>query len=554
MRNYLYLTKVLFINTFRFLYTNKSKKYKSILFILFILISLLPFTFGIGKFISKAYDLLIGINQEGIILGFSLSIISTAIFFFGIFYIISTFYLSKDIEYLLPLPFKPSEILCAKFTIALFYEYISQFIFLTPILIAFGLKSNSGLLYYIYSIIAFLALPIIPLIIASILDMIIMQFTNITKNKDLFRIISGIISIFLAIGLNLSIQNYGTIKLDQNQLLNLLNQGNNSLLAFSSKLFPSIKLIVYSLVNNSQLTGILYLLAFLLINIFCIVIFIVIGNLLYFKGALGASETYSKGVQDITKLNKSIKHNLTFISYTSKEFKILFRTPVYFMNCVLMNFLWPIFIILPFIFQPDTKKDLDKYLTLIQTQDFYGVVITIILIFGIFITSANGITATSISREGQNYYIDKYIPMSYKLQIFSKILSGALTGFIGTLFLLLIIIFLFKIPLFLVFIGLFVSILGILFSASIGIFIDLISPKLVWDSEQKAVKQNFNILYNLVIGILFSFVTAYSMIMLKPDLWSTIIILILSYGILNFVLYRILITKGIKLYSCIESQ
>ena len=155
---------------------------------------------GFGKFLSEAYDGLHAIGQEAVILGFGLSVVSIVIFFFGIFYAMGIFYFSMDVENLLPLPFKPWHIMGAKFTVVLIYEYLTEIIFFAPTLISYGIKSSGGILYYIYGVIIFLLLPIVPLVIASVINMIIMRFTNIAKNKDRFRLLGGIIAMCFGVG------------------------------------------------------------------------------------------------------------------------------------------------------------------------------------------------------------------------------------------------------------------------------------------------------------------------------------------------------------------
>jgi ABC-2 type transport system permease protein len=194
MNNYLSLTKVLLKNGSNSFSSDGKKNFKSIFLILLVIGAFIPMLSGISAFISETYNVLLKIKQEGVILGFGLSAVSLAIFFFGIFYIINVFYFSKDIENLLPLPFRPYEILLAKLTVTIIYEYLTEIIFLLPILITYGVKSSASFGYYIYCLLIFLILPIVPLIISSILDMIVLRFTNIAKNKDRLRIISGISS------------------------------------------------------------------------------------------------------------------------------------------------------------------------------------------------------------------------------------------------------------------------------------------------------------------------------------------------------------------------
>ena len=94
------------------------------------------------------------------------------------------FYFSKDIEYLLPLPLKPYEIVIAKFNTILVTEYITVFAFLLVPFIIYGIVTSASLLFYLYGALVLLVFPILPALISSIIVMLVMSITGIIKNKD----------------------------------------------------------------------------------------------------------------------------------------------------------------------------------------------------------------------------------------------------------------------------------------------------------------------------------------------------------------------------------
>ena len=63
--------------------------------------------------------------------------------------------------------------------------------FLVLPLIAYGIASKAGLVYYIYAFVALLITPILPMILASIICMFLMRFTSLSKHKDAFRMLCG---------------------------------------------------------------------------------------------------------------------------------------------------------------------------------------------------------------------------------------------------------------------------------------------------------------------------------------------------------------------------
>jgi ABC-2 type transport system permease protein len=97
-----------------------------------------------------------------------------------------------------------------------------------------------------------------------------------------------------------------------------------------------------------------------------------------------------------------------------------------------------------------------------------------------------------------------------------------------------------------------VSLPGIAFSCLAGILIDLNFPKLVWDNEQKAVKQNFNVVINMLASTLMAGITIFISIALKFTLPMTILLIVILFGLLDLLLYNILSTVGVRLFEKIE--
>jgi ABC-2 type transport system permease protein len=532
---------------------NGKLSIKGIVLSVIIFAAFLPMMYGIGALTMAGYDVFSEIQQESVILGMGFSISSLTIFFFGIFYVMSIFYFTKDIESLLSLPLKPSEILAAKFTVTLLYEYLTEFVFLAPILTGFGIAGNAGIMYYLYSIFLFLALPILPLIYASILSMLVMGFTNLGKNKDRFRIVGGITAIFLAVGLNTYITKISSSSMNAQELQQLLAQGNNSYVGMISGIFFSNRFAVMALLYNTELKGIVNLAVFVLICLLFVMLFLSFGESIYFKGVVGISEASAKRKKySARELGKFSKQKSALRAYTGKELKLLFRTPVYFLNCVIINFLLPVFMILPFIMQPDEMREFQGLSTYIASGAGSAVALAVAFGSSVFITSTNAIAASAISREGTNIFVCKYLPISYKTQIMAKVLSGVSMGVVGAFSMLLAVIIFVAVPAYLILMAIAVCIPGIFFSALGGILIDLGFPKLVWDNEQKAVKQNFNVVLNMLLSAVVAGIPVFIIIVLHFTLWMTFLILISVFVILDLLLYNILSTAGVRLFEKIE--
>ena len=199
------------------------------------------------------------------------------------------------------------------------------------------------------------------------------------------------------------------------------------------------------------------------------------------------------------------------------------------------------------------KKQYKQAAVFAKDPKFTGLIVGIALAISLFLSSTNAITSTSISREGKNLFIIKYIPVSYADQLTAKLLSGIIMSTVAIIMPLLIGEILIKPPVYLPIIILIFSIPAIVFISIIGILIDLNFPKLNWDNEVKAVKQNFNVFITLLIGMVLAGAIAYPVIKFEEYAFIVTIVISLVLVIIDFILYRFTMKKGADILNSIES-
>lgn len=127
----------------------------------------------------------------------------------------------------------------------------------------------------------------------------------------------------------------------------------------------------------------------------------------------------------------------------------------------------------------------------------------------------------------------------------AKILPGFILGYVSVLIMVLLAVFMFKMPIWLGLLILLVGWLPVLFTCLTGLLIDVYNPKLDWDSEQKAVKQNVNVLYNMLAGIIPGVLTII-LVTFLPSLPTILIVLTALYGLLCYIIAKLLFTQGVK--------
>lgn len=511
----------------------KTNRWISIGFTLILVVALLPTVASFFMLTSDGIELLLPLNQEGVILGLLLNAVPLLIFFFALFLVPAIYYFSKDIETLLALPLRPYEILGSKLFVSLIYEYLTISFFFVPVIAAYMYIMQPAVGFYLFSILLFLTLPLVPLIFASVIMMVIMWLVPFAKNRDFFNMISGFLA--LGVGLWVNMQVGGLESITEGQLVAFLVEGNNSLLQTFKFIFPNIPFALNALLQGSVVDALIYL----AITFVIVLGFLSLGQLLYFRGIIGINETASsRKILSEANLSKSTKSQKAIVSYTIKELKLLFKTPIYLLNCVSINFLLPI-LFLPLFTMSSGAEEMQDILAMIDFNSPTTITVAIGLGIAVGLTmgSINMISATAISREGQFFYFMKMIPMSYRDQLNAKAASGIILSLSGILFTIIFAGSYLKLPFYLIFILLFFAIIATLFINYISLLVDVLRPKLVWESEQAAVKQNMNFLFTMIPSMGLSFLIGYVVINYpsSPFLFGTISLVVLVVATLTLV-------------------
>ena len=489
------LTKVFFKNSFQNMETaggSKNKTNSKSMMILYAIVFL--YLAGIVGFFS--YNLvqgLIEIQQEEIFLGLILLAIGVFVLIQTIFSAISLLYYSKDNEYILPLPIKPSQIVMAKTNVLLITEYfIVAIIGLIPLII-YGILTTANIFYYITMIITLLTFPVVPVLISSLLVLIVMSFAKFTKNRNRFQIIATII--LLVVICVISFQT-SDMEGSQEELIQMATKANG-LVEMIRNTFPTLGMAIEALANNS----ILNLIALVLVTAILYLIYIAVGQKLFLKGAVGSLSSGKRTKKAINEKTAFKKSSLAK-TYIGKEFKTLIRNPIFFMQCVMPAILFPILVIV-FTFagmQTDQNTSITDIAQMItnKTSIYLGMAILMFIqFFAMFIY----ISATAISRDGQNAVFMKYIPVPLIKQIDYKVMPNIIMTTIMGIISIGIAQYLFRIPiLYLLLITIAAISIGML-QSYLMIIVDLKKPKLEWNSEYAVVKQNMNLVWPMFLGL-----------------------------------------------------
>ncbi|NJP40326.1 hypothetical protein HCH52_04585 [Oscillospiraceae bacterium HV4-5-C5C] len=442
---------------------------------------------------------------------------------FGFFYVISVFYHSDDLTTLLYLPFKPAEIMIGKFAVTLIYEYVMNAAFLLPAFIAGGIGAGFGAHYYVLVLLAQFFMPVAPLAVMTFLVVLLMRFAPFAKNKDRFNTISSIVILVLVLAgsmfFSLNSQNSSASSITGGVDLSGLA---GSKLNRALYLFPGLPLLVKSLAQSRVWPAVADFVLFVLLALLTLAVMLLLGQGLYISGLTAMNQGGHRRRLSRSRLGRALKPRAALLSLMSLDWKQTVRTPAFLMNCVLGTLIVPIVFLISGIagligglgqdFSLSWLAQAGRYLgrtspvTSGQAHtEAFVLGIVVIAVNGVlaFLSSINGMAPSALSREGQNAYYMKLLPASYNRQVLAKWINATLVTLLPGLLLIVAAAILLRLPFYLSLYGILVMLSWSGLSSSAGILLDLYRPRLTWDNETQAVKNNLGVLLaNLLIILL----------------------------------------------------
>ena len=470
-----------------------------------------------------------------------LGIACVAVVFFGIVPMLNYLYFSRDTEFMMSLPVKPSTVFMAKLSVVYLTEIVVSTLLLIPVMITVGVTLKLSAVFYIVSFIAILTVPSLPLVLIAIIAIPLMYIVSFFKNKGA---LTSIVLIVL-FGLVFAAYYYFVMKMsfssegedfDPQQFV---NQFSSVLKGLANVLLPLAAIARLSTLSTATAFGEFSVGAAAAVNA---AIFVVSVAILMLVAILVSSAVYKRGARSMLEGGgKKTQSKIEFSSSGSafsalfkKEWRELFRTPAFAFQCLSGVVLCPIILFFMssmtttgFVAEAGSEAMPQETVTLAKN------IINFIMIcfVGMFGVSMNTGAATTITREGANFWMLKTIPVSYRVQIRAKITLYLIISSLTVL-----------LSLIVISIGSFnvVNLIcGIVFLLLYNygyncfcIYMDLYRPKLNWTTPNEAVKNNRNavvpMFINMAVSILLIAVPVLCLIFIS----SLTVAMIVSWAVL----------------------
>lgn len=519
------------------LFKVKSKKNKKSNNLLVAFLLMLVFMFSIFSNVNNLFQKVAEYHLQSLLLVLFSFMTSLMVIIEGVYKTGPLIFNCRDDQLLLSLPIDRKLVLFVRIFKFYVFELIFNSLFMIPIMADYVLwADNVNSTFYLTSVIMLFIMPIIPIIISCIIGLITSSLSSKFKFKNLTQILLSMIFLLGILFVTMNLES----------IFEYFVMNSNSLSDILKKIYYPAA-VYLDLINDFNLFE---LIKFILINILIYILGILILNKYYFKINSGLKRVVSNKKVNVEDLN--IKQNSKNNSLIKKELNIFFKTPVFIVNA---GFSLVLFIVMSIML----CIKFDGFMnTLVSTKDFVflkdllvsnvPLIILLLVIMASFMTS---ITSSLISLEGKNISLLKSLPLKTKDILLSKIKACLILTtpvlFIGDI----IMIIRFKIGIIPSIFILILSILLPLTSHFIGILVNLKYPKLDFENSAEVVKQSMSSFISVMIGMLL-LILNYVLIFSTIDIFNYNIILLfitIFYLLLNYILYLILIRKGVKRFN-----
>ena len=241
--------------------------------------------------------------------------------------------------------------------------------------------------------------------------------------------------------------------------------------------------------------------------------------------------------------------------YIKKEFKMLFKQPIFFMQTVfpvimvLISVVMITNVLIPVI--DSAIQDNETIREKISSLNFTTEVICIILGILQCMFSLSSISLTAISREGKSAIFMKYIPVSYYKQfLYKNVVQVILNVIVSIVVLGIVYYYIPKIGIINILLMFIISIFINLINSYLMLLVDLKKPYLNWNSEHSVVKRNDNKSFQYALTIIMILIYIYlSNIFSEINVTLTLGIEIIIFMLAFIIIDRIIKRKSEKLFN-----
>lgn len=424
---------------------------------------------------------------------------------FGLAYVMGAFYFSNDMGFLPAWPLSARQVLSAKFATILVNEYLTTMALLLPVYVTYVMYVPVGPLFIPSAILTFLLTPVIPLAIAALLVVLLMRVVSVTRRRDFFTMIGGLLLVAGVLVVQYFVQRAGSEFAGETELFELIFGQAHGLSRLAATGYPPSYWSMLALAEAGSMSGFAGMAGLAVGSLVAFGVFLAAGDRFFLSAA------QSTGVERGRRIGqRALSGGVSPVRSVARvERKLFLRTPMYVLNGFVGFVIVPVLLALPEFSQ-------DQALSALVRSGKLDPNVGLIAIWGWFAVSTGMslIPATAFSREGQRLWIMKSLPISGREYFLGKLLGAESMILVGALPCVAALVYVLGLGLLHAVIGIVLGAITSILVAMICLAIDAMRPWLTWTDPTRAIKSNVN----GIIGM------AASVILVAASVWAGLLL------------------------------
>jgi ABC-2 type transport system permease protein len=437
-----------------------------------------------------------------------------------IFKVKGTIFGFRDYDLMMSLPVSTSKIVASRVLLLYSLNIVFVVMLMVPMMVAYGLLAEPGILFYISGSIMMFFVPLVPLLLASVLGTLLAFVSARFRHSNLVSILVYILAMILILALSFTTSGSDVQIINMSRYLT--EQVNDA--------YPPAYFYGKAVIDKDSRA----LIAFLLISLGSFFLYSYLAGKFFRKlNSLAMAGSYRKNYK-LNELTAASPLKALF----RKEIKRYFSSPVYVLNTGIGIVLLTIGAIALFFIDLN-KLGGDPQLSWMLAQGGP--------LFISFCIATSCTTMASVSLEGSSLWIVKSLPVPTGTIFASKILVNLLITAPAMLDAVLITIAL-RLGVMTGLLLILVALMSALFISMLGLVVNLKFPNLTWTSETVVVKQSAASMLT-VFGSLLTLGLQVLLLMLIKDFIFTYLLYLGILALGAALIYRILMTYGVKRFQ-----
>lgn len=443
------------------------------------------------------------LGMEWVVLSIALLAGMVFVFFMGLIYLIGMLFFAKDTEFLAALPIPQRTVFAAKFGQVLLGEIGTSALLLLPAFIVFGVSTGANALFYLRCLPVLLFAPCIPLALSGLLALLLMRFNALWRRRDLLTVIGSILMVVVIMVGQMALTSSVPEDLSNEAIMALISD-NSGLLHTIATAFPPSGWAAEGLVSGG---GSLWL--FLIVSVLALCLVTLVSGRIYYGGAMAQLETASEK-RKVAINERTARRAGALKALFLREWRTVLRTPVYALNGLIIVIMGPLLMLIPLMMQGMASGDeMEAVFSLLQSAADGRITVLVLAALFCIIGMISPATTTSLSREGKLYYLLRMVPVTPARQAAAKFLFGYSVAGLTMLMMGLAASLGLGVSPVVMIEGIALGMLATIAPLALSMLPDFIKPKLQWNSETEAIKQNMNGMLGMLIGWVYVFGAAF---------------------------------------------